>query len=109
MNWMNIYLGLTIAAFLVFTIYNIVAIHIFGMPSSLSDTYYLYESKKKNLGWIFSIMMWLMAGLLMPAWLGISDAIGFWESNLRFSQHVQLFLSDVLQDSEKSGLKTKCI
>lgn len=81
MDWMNVYLGLTIAAFLVFAIYNIVAIYIFGMPSSLSDTYYLYENKKKNLGWIFSIMMWMMAGLLMPAWLGISDAIGFWESN----------------------------
>lgn len=68
----------------IFTVYNTVAIGIFGMSTSLSDTLYLYQSKKKGLGYIFSAMMYTMAGTLMTAWLAISDAMPGWERNLTF-------------------------
>ena len=79
-----IYLILALVALLIFVIYNVVAIKIFGMPTSLSDTFYLYQSKKKGLGYIFSVMMYLMAGFLMPAWLSITDAMPGWEHNFTF-------------------------
>jgi hypothetical protein len=78
------YLILTCVSFAVFLAYNITAICIFGMPSSLSDTFYLYQSKKNGLGYIFTAMMFTMALSLMPAWLSISDAVSGWEHNLTF-------------------------
>lgn len=68
----------------IFIVYNAISIGIFGMPTSLSDTFYLYQSKKKGLGYIFSAMMYTMAGTLMPVWLAISDAMPGWEHNLTF-------------------------
>ena len=35
-------------SFAIFLIYNITALSIFGIPKSLSDTFYLYNSKNKN-------------------------------------------------------------
>jgi hypothetical protein len=59
-------------AFIIYLIYNGAALRIFGIPESLSDTFYLYNEKKKHLGILFPIMMVSMAGLLLPAWLEIS-------------------------------------
>lgn len=81
---MQISLILASLACFIFMAYNIVAIKIFGMPTSLSDTFYLYQSKKKGLGYIFSAIMWFMAFSLVPAWLTISDAMPGWEHNLTF-------------------------
>lgn len=75
---------LTLCALAVFTIYNIVAICMFGMPSSLSDTFYLYQSKRIGLGYVFTAMMVIMVALLMPAWLTISDSMQGWEHNFTF-------------------------
>ena len=81
---MQISLILASFAFFIFLAYNIIAIKIFGMPTSLSDTFYLYQSKKKGLGYIFTAMMWSMAFCLMPAWLTISDNMPNWEHNFTF-------------------------
>lgn len=59
-------------AFAIYLIYNGVALRLFGVPESLSNTFYLYNDKKKHLGILFPIMMVSMAGLLLPAWLEIS-------------------------------------
>lgn len=63
----------------IFLVYNIVACKLFGVPSSLSVTYYLYESKKPALKWLFTAMMWAVAFCLMPAWIEISS-----DSNFQF-------------------------
>ena len=47
---MSIYLILTLISLCIFVSYNGVAIKKFGIPSSLSNTYYLYEGKKKKGG-----------------------------------------------------------
>lgn len=75
---------LTISAFLIFLVYNAVMVYIFGMPTSLSDTYYLLNSKKKHLGYCFTAMMWAMAFCLVPGWIAISDAMPGWEHNFTF-------------------------
>lgn len=75
-----IYLVLT--AFVIFVIYNIVAVSTFGVPASLSNTYYLYESKKKHLGLVFPAMMASMAFTLLPAWLELGELVALWSSYL---------------------------
>ena len=77
MNWI---LTCVLAAFVIYLVYNAVALKMFGVPKSLSMTYYLFEEKKKKLGIVFPIMMLSMAFLLLPAWLEISAL-----SNLQFT------------------------
>lgn len=73
---------LVLVAFALFVIYNSIAIGIFGIPSSMSKTYYLYEEKHKGLGWLFTVFMWLMAFTMIPGWIIISEDKGPWESYL---------------------------
>ena len=77
MNWI---LFCVVAAFVIYLVYNGVALKMFGVPKSLSMTYYLFEEKKKKLGIVFPIMMLSIAFLLLPAWLEISAL-----SNLQFT------------------------
>lgn len=44
----------------------------FGVPASISDTYYKLERRHKGLGWLFTAMCWLVGGLLLPALLDIT-------------------------------------
>ena len=81
MSWTFI---LILVSFLLFVIYNSVVLGLFGVPESLSETYYLYENKKKGLGWLFTIFMWVLAFTLLPAWIETSMAIGPWRSYLTF-------------------------
>ena len=77
MNWI---LTCVLIAFIVYLVYNCIAVKTFGVPKSLSMTYYLFEEKKSKLGIVFPIMMLTMAFLLLPAWLEISAL-----SNLQFT------------------------
>ena len=49
---MELKIGLILSciSFLLFIVYNAVAIGVLGIPWSMSKTYYLYEEKKKGLG-----------------------------------------------------------
>lgn len=75
---------LALAALLHFGFYNYTVIHLFGVPVSLSESFYLFQNEQRGLGYLFTAMMVCMALLLMPAWLTVSDAIGGWESNFTF-------------------------
>lgn len=76
MDWKLIFV---LVAFVVYFAYNAVALRLFGVPESLSMTFYLFKEKKNWLCIWFPIMMTLMAGALLPAWLEISEG-----SNLQF-------------------------
>jgi hypothetical protein len=69
MSWI---LTCVIIAFLLYLVYNGVALGLFGVPNSLSMTFYLFQEKKKWTRIFFPIMMISMAFLLLPAWLEIS-------------------------------------
>ena len=75
---------LVLLALFVFTAYNAVAIKKFGVPESLSNTFYLWNSVKKNLGYVFTGMMGFMAFTLMPAWLEVGNMASSWSSFLNF-------------------------
>lgn len=59
-----------------FVAYNAVAIAFFGIPESLSMTYYLYK-EKCNKGWLFCLMMYAVVALMMPAWITMSEGSNF--------------------------------
>ena len=59
-------------AFFIYLIYNGVTLKLFGVPKSLSMTFYLLQEKKNWTRIFFPIMMVGMAFLLLPAWLEIS-------------------------------------
>lgn len=65
-----------IVATCIYVVYNAIAIAIFGVPESLSNTYYLYK-EKCNKGWLFCLMMYLVVALMMPAWITLSEGSNF--------------------------------
>jgi hypothetical protein len=65
-----------IVATAIYVAYNAVSLAIFGVPESLSNTYYLYK-EKWNKGWLFCLMMYLVVALMMPAWISLSEGSNF--------------------------------
>ena len=65
-----------IVATAIYVAYNTISLAIFGIPESLSNTYYLYKDKWNN-GWLFCLMMYLVVALMMPAWISMSEGSDF--------------------------------
>ena len=64
-------------AIFMFAVYNIIALLLFGVPKSLSDTYYLFKERNSTLKFLFPSMMTLLTFFLMPAWLEMSEGSPF--------------------------------
>ena len=73
---------LVLISFLLFLAYNISIVSKFGIPPSLSQSYYLLNGVKKNLGFLFTEMMLTMAFTLLPVWLELGEVISSWSSYL---------------------------
>ena len=92
----------TIIAFCICFLYNCFALIKFGIPKSLSETYYLF--KQQNLGILFPITMFSMTILLAPTLLSISE-FHDWQftaflviGGLLFTGCVPTFRDSVLED-----------
>lgn len=59
-------------AIFLFIIYNIITILLFGIPKSLSMTYYLFKARTESLKIMFPGMIFLMVIFLMPCLLQLS-------------------------------------
>ena len=68
---------LVLAAFAIYLMYNFAALSIFGVPRSLSKTFYLYQERVPWQRFLFPIMMISMGFLLAPAWIELSAASPF--------------------------------
>lgn len=67
-------LTITIISFLIFISYIVAAIVVFKtVPKSLSETYYMYQNKKKGLEWLFPSLILIMVATLMPSWIELSE------------------------------------
>lgn len=64
-----------------FVAYNIFACVKWGIPTSLSTTYYSLPTKWR---WVFTLFMWSIAILLMPAWLDVANSFGDWRDHFKF-------------------------
>ena len=65
-----------IAATAIYLAYNAISLALFGIPKSLSDTYYLWKARNGK-GWYFSLMMYVVVALMMPAWITMSEGSDF--------------------------------
>lgn len=65
-----------IVATCIYVAYNTICLALFGIPESLSNTYYLYK-EKSNKGWLFPLMMYAVVALMMPAWITLSEGSDF--------------------------------
>ena len=63
-------------ATIVYVAYNAISLANFGIPQSLSMTYYLLK-EKANIGYLFCIMMYAVVALMMPAWISMSEGSDF--------------------------------
>lgn len=64
-------------AIFMFVIYNAVVLLLFGVPNSLSKTYYLFKERSNVLKCLFPSMMALLGVFLMPCWIEISEGSNF--------------------------------
>lgn len=64
-----------------FVAYNIFACVKWGIPTSLSTTYYNLPERFR---WVFTLFMWAIAFLLMPAWIEVANSFGDWRDNFKF-------------------------
>ena len=65
-----------IAAAAIYIAYNAICLALFGIPESLSNTYYLWKQKNGK-GWLFCLMMYAVVALMMPAWISLSEGSNF--------------------------------
>lgn len=59
-------------AFLISVVYITLVFKTFGEPPSISDSYYLWEKKKKNLGILFTLWCWGTGFSILPGWLDMT-------------------------------------
>lgn len=65
-----------IIATIIYVAYNAISLANFGVPDSLSMTYYLWKEKSKK-GYVFSLMMYAVVMCMMPAWITMSEGSDF--------------------------------
>lgn len=68
---------LVLIATMFYIVYNIFVLSFFGVPYSLSQTYYLFKERKEGLKFMFPSMMIGIALLLLPAWIELSNSSPF--------------------------------
>ena len=62
-------------SFILYLVYNVLALSLFGIPSSLSNTFYLYKEYKCS--WVFTVTLIAMVILLMPSWINMTEGSPF--------------------------------
>lgn len=72
---------LVLLSMALFVAYNIFACVKWGVLTSLSTTYYSLPNKWRC---VFTLFMWAIAILLMPAWIEVANGFGDWRNNLTF-------------------------
>ena len=70
---------LILSSLLIFVLYNTIVMTKYTLQPSLSASYYVLP---KKWCWLFTAMMWLCAGLLMPAWIEVAEGFSDWRSYL---------------------------
>ena len=70
MSWI---LSFVLFAFGVYIVYNTISMVLFGVPHSLSMTYYLFKEQGFKLRYLFPALIVTMVVCLMPGWIEISE------------------------------------
>lgn len=65
-------MNLIFASIAIFLLYIGSMVFMFGVPWSISNTYYLLEEKRKGLGWLFTVFCYGVGVFLLPGWLNVT-------------------------------------
>lgn len=65
---------LAVVSLVIFLAYLVGMYIYFGIPASLSDTYYKLEKRRKGAGWFFTAMCWGISFPLLPYLLDVTPA-----------------------------------
>ena len=65
-------MNLIFASIAIFLLYIGSMVFMFGVPWSISNTYYLLEEKRKGLGWLFTVFCYGVGGFLLLGWLNVT-------------------------------------
>lgn len=76
-------LVLALVSLAIFVVYNAILIKMYGVPSSLSQTFYALQEHGHWGGW-FTIMMWTMSFTLLIPWIIVGNNITPWSRYLGF-------------------------
>lgn len=68
---------LIIISLLITIVYLTYTIKLFGVPWSISETYYLLEKRKKGSGILFTLWTWTAGLPLLVAWLNITSGTDY--------------------------------
>ena len=96
-----------IIATIIYVAYNAISLANFGVPDSLSMTYYLWK-EKSNKGYLFPLMMCAVVAFMMPAWITMSEGSDFQflaflaPASIAFVGTAPKFLSDDLENKVHS-------
>lgn len=102
---MDLKLILVLIAFFIYWFYNTSVLSIFGVPKSLSTGFYLFKERKSWQSLLFPISMILIAMLLLPVWLEISEG-----SDLQFMVFLAaggILFTGMVPSFKKSKLEDK--
>lgn len=100
---------LVLAAFALYLSYNFAILCLFGIPKSLSQTFYDFKERKPWLRILFPIMMVAVGLLLLPAWIEISEGSDFMflaffaASGIVFTGSAPAFKESNLEDRVHTG------
>lgn len=64
-------------AIFMYIIYLVITLMLFGVPKSLSSTYYLFKDRINNLKYLFPSMIIMMVVFMTPCWLELSKDATF--------------------------------
>jgi hypothetical protein len=64
-------------AIFMYVIYLAISLMLFGVPKSLSATYYLFKDRVDNLKYLFPAMIVMMVMFMTPCWLELSKYSAF--------------------------------
>ena len=62
---------------ILYIVFNIATIILFGIPKSLSETFYLFKNKKEWMKIFFPLMLLSIGCCLLPYWLNLTNNTNF--------------------------------
>lgn len=95
----------SLVAAILFVAYVVLECHFFGIPISISNSFYLYNSKKNGLGYVFTMFLFAEAFLMMFTMLSMSE--GHWWQFLGFIPAVGIGLCGCAPDTNHNETENR--
>lgn len=100
--WMYI---LSMIAFMLLVAYVLTEYKLFGLPVSISNSFYLYEDLKKGLGYVFTAFLFVESFLILIPMIAMSN--GHWYQFIGFLAPAGILFCGAAPETKSSELTNK--